>query len=242
MREQIFFMIELQKIDSEIEKIRIRKNDLPKKKDVLEEKLKSLKEGLEEKTKGFDELNKAYRDKEGSLKSEIESLKRTKERLLQVKTNKEYQATLKEIEVLGEKNGEIEDEIILILDEIDKARNNLKVAEGEYASYLAKHEKEMKEIESEFSSIDSMLDDLYGKSEDMRKKINPDLLKKFDVIKKRKSGKSVIVPVYEEICSGCHMNIPPQMYNELQKFEELIFCPHCSRIIYWSEMDNGKEV
>jgi predicted nucleic acid-binding Zn-ribbon protein len=47
-----------------------------------------------------------------------------------------------------------------------------------------------------------------------------------------------VVAVWKEVCDGCHMSIPPQLYNELQKSNELITCPSCSRIIYW-ENRNG---
>ena len=36
------------------------------------------------------------------------------------------------------------------------------------------------------------------------------------------------------------MNIPPQMYNELQRTLELMTCPFCSRIIYWDSERNAE--
>jgi predicted nucleic acid-binding Zn-ribbon protein len=42
-----------------------------------------------------------------------------------------------------------------------------------------------------------------------------------------------VVSVWKEVCNGCHMNLPPQLYIELQKSFELHSCPNCNRIIYW---------
>jgi hypothetical protein len=47
-----------------------------------------------------------------------------------------------------------------------------------------------------------------------------------------------VAPVQQAICMGCHMNIPAQLFNELQRFDELRFCPHCHRIIYWKAKEN----
>ncbi len=46
-----------------------------------------------------------------------------------------------------------------------------------------------------------------------------------------------IAKVEDAVCEGCHMNIPPQMYNELQRFESLMYCPQCQRIIYSSTLE-----
>jgi predicted nucleic acid-binding Zn-ribbon protein len=41
------------------------------------------------------------------------------------------------------------------------------------------------------------------------------------------------VPAVNSICNGCNVNIPPQMYNELQRCKSVKLCPNCQRIIYW---------
>ena len=55
-------------------------------------------------------------------------------------------------------------------------------------------------------------------------------------VRKKVRG-AAVVPVRQATCMGCHMNIPAQLYNELQRFDELRFCPHCQRIIYWQAAD-----
>jgi predicted nucleic acid-binding Zn-ribbon protein len=52
-----------------------------------------------------------------------------------------------------------------------------------------------------------------------------------------RKGGIAISQVVNATCSGCNMNIPPQMYNELQKRDSLKFCPNCERIIYWKNGD-----
>ena len=36
-------------------------------------------------------------------------------------------------------------------------------------------------------------------------------------------------------CQGCNMNIPPQLYNILQRGDAIELCPNCNRIIYWDK-------
>ncbi|MCD6487208.1 MAG: hypothetical protein J7K35_07770 [Syntrophobacterales bacterium] len=237
MKEQILLLVELQNIDLEIEKFMLRKVDLPKKIIRLDEKLKAVEVELAESGQRLDKLKADHKAKETALKNGIENSKKAKSRLLEVKTNKEYEATLKEIDAINEKSSGIEDEIIHILEEIDRVSEDLKVKESETTSYHSKCENEKGKLEKELSSIGSALDDVLQKRNKIRSGIKAKFLKKFDIIRDRKNGRAV-VPARKEICYGCHMNIPPQMYNELQKNERLILCPHCERIIYWEDRDN----
>jgi predicted nucleic acid-binding Zn-ribbon protein len=237
LNEQIILLVDLQKIDSELDRITVRKKELPEKKAALEEGLKQACVKFDNERKRLDEAVQNHKQKEDNLKRGIENLKRTKERLLEVKTNKEYQAMLKEIELIEKKNGECEDEIIFALEAIDTAKRELKDKEKELADYRQAYEGETNQIEKEIGTIDQDFESAIQKKESIQASIGKDLLKRYETIKARRNGRAV-VPVWKGICDGCHMNLPPQMYIELQKTEELMQCPYCSRIIYWDKNYN----
>ena len=52
---------------------------------------------------------------------------------------------------------------------------------------------------------------------------------------KQKRAEPIVVPVEDSCCQGCHVNIPPQLFNEVKKCKTIIKCPHCSRILYWKK-------
>lgn len=239
MKEQILSLIKLQDIDSEIKRLEARKRDLPQEKEKLEEERATLQKNVEEERNRLDILNQTHNDKEKELRREAENAKKTKGRLLEVKTNKEYEATLREIENINKKNSSIEDEIIYLLEGIEKAGKDLEVRERELDEHIRSNEREMEKIDEEMNSIGSLLEDMLDQDSEVRGKIPADLLKKYDVIKEKRTGQAV-VSVWKEICAGCHMNIPPQRYNELQRYEKVVTCPNCNRIIYWEDRENGE--
>jgi len=215
----------------------MRKKEIPAKIGKLEESFAAASRAVDAEKHRLEELTRAHRASEENLRKGVEQLKKTKDRLLDVKTNKEYQAMLKEIETLEKKNSEIEDDIILKLEEMDSARKELKTAEQEFEALRLDYEKEKKELEKELDLMDSEISGLLKEQEGLRTEIETDLLKKYDRIRSHVNGRAV-VPVWKSVCDACHMNIPPQMYNELQRSEEIMQCPFCSRIIYWD--DRGK--
>ena len=237
MSKQINLLIDLQKIDLALDKINSKKIDLPGERSILEDGFKQATVKFDNVKNRLEEAGKTHRQKEENLKRSIENLKKTKDRLLEVKTNKEYQAMLKEIEGIEKKNSELEDEIIFALDEIDSAKKVIQESEKELKEYQKKYEDEAALIDKELSTIDQEFEDLKKAKEDLLAQIEQNLIKRYETIKNRRNGRAV-VPVWKAICDGCHMNIPPQLYIELQKTDEIIQCPFCNRIIYWDKNRN----
>ena len=234
MKEQIRFLVELQNITAEIHELMRRKVDLPKEINRIEDELVAIEKEQEDNNQQLEALKAAHKAKETVLNNGIDNARKARSRLLEVKTNKEYEATLKEIDTINEKNSNIEDEIIHMLDEIDRAGTDLKEKENETARRRVACETNLRKMREEQNSIDSTLENVLQKRDKSRSRIKVNILKRFDIIQDRRNGLAV-VSVWKEVCSGCHMNIPPQMYNELQKNNDLIVCPHCGRIIYWED-------
>jgi len=232
LKEELPTLIELQRIDTEIVKINQRKRDLPLAISRLDEEFKALTAEIDEARSRQEDLVKRHREKENLLKRAVETLKKTKDRLTEVKTNKEYQAVLKEIETLEKRNGEIEEEIIVLLDEIDTGRGALQEKEARYAARRSEYEGRRRELEGQLEAIDRELAQQVEKGESLRKRVPEGLLRKYEQIKAINNGLAV-VSAWKEVCGGCHMNIPPQLYNELMETDEIVLCPNCNRIIFW---------
>lgn len=237
MREQLALLIELQKMESATGRITARKKDLPVQIGELETKFTGFSAVVETQREQLEALRKRRREKDKQLQMGQETLKRTRERLLEVKTNREYQSMLKEIETSETKNSHVEDEIISLLEQLDVFEKEVKTKEADLDEQRRRYEEDKAKMAKELNSIAEELDICARKSEEIRKKIPVELLRKYEQIKSATRGVAV-VSVWKEICDGCHMSIPPQLYNELQKSNVLITCPSCSRIIYW-ENRNG---
>jgi predicted nucleic acid-binding Zn-ribbon protein len=237
---QLKLIIALQKIDSEIIRINNRNKMLPGELARLDETFHGFSADFEEDQKTLEELSKAHKEREEKLKRGVESLKKTKDRLHEVKTNKEYQAMLKEIESTASKNSAIEDEILIVMDKLDQVRKMVKVREKELDGQRHDYESKKRKIEQELAAMDAEVSVYLEKGLMLKEQIASDLLKRYETIKNRSNGLAVVA-VWKEICAGCHMNIPPQMYIELQKDVDIQYCPQCNRIIYWEDQNKKGE-
>jgi len=236
LKKNLLLLIKLQECDSQLVNLSTKKIKLPEKMAKLDDDFSVFKSGIEKNTRKYDELKGRHSESENKIKKINEGMVKTKERLLEVKNNKEYQAMLKEIEIAESSRGNIETEIISILEELDKLSALVKKDEEILGQHKKEYEAEKKIIETDLSTIDADALSWEQKIADLRKDVSAEILALYEKVKNRNNGVGVI-SVWKQVCNGCHMNIPPQLYNELQKTTELLSCPNCNRIMYFQNME-----
>jgi hypothetical protein len=232
LREQLKLLWELQKIDLELKGIKEEKDRYPKEIKKLDEKQKIEMERIQKEREKVESLEKTRRQKEGHLNTEQEKIKRAEGRMSEVKTNKEYQALLSEIDTIKEANSRIEEEILQVMDEIDELKKDLSKREKEMGSTLEKIEGERKKLQERTAQGEKAWSERVERRELLSKQIESKLVKLYNTLKEKRQGVGV-VSVKNETCQGCFLNVPPQMFIEVQKNNALVRCPHCNRILYW---------
>jgi predicted nucleic acid-binding Zn-ribbon protein len=233
LNEQLRLLRELQDVDLELKAIEADKERYPIEIRNLDEKLASEKEMLKERREKNELLEKERRQKEGDLELEQERMKRAQSKLYEVKTNKEYQALLTEIETLKEISSQREIEILEIMDEIDDVKKEYAKMEKELLEMEKKIGAEKKNLEENLGKVDGLLASKKRKRTMVAKKLRPELMTFYQTLREKR--RTAVVPARFGACQGCNMKIPPQMFNEVQKNEAIIVCPSCNRILYWED-------
>ena len=235
MKEQIDILIKLQEIEVEASGVKSILGGVSKRFDTLDVGLKDFEKNLEDEESLISELKKKYRQYESDVQMNLSQAARSQEKLRSIKTNKEYQSILKETEELTAKNSKIEDTMLEYLDRIDRSEKNIATRKEDYLRLSDQANSEKIIINQEAEEGKKKLARLETDWDEVASKVDPELMKKYMMIKEQLGRGIAIVPVKDAVCHGCNMNIPPQVYNELQRFDSLKFCPHCQRIIYWKE-------
>jgi len=236
LKEKLSLLINLQECDSQLVKLSAKKIKLPEKILKMEQDFQAYKENIEQNKRKHDDLKAQRAESESRIKKLNEGMVKTREKMLEVKNNKEYQAMLKEIETAEKAKGDIETQIIALMEEMDKLSLLVKQDEETLTQALAKHESERKIIEADLNAVDADTITWTEKRLSLQDSLPADLLAQYERVKKRNNGIGVI-SVWKAVCNGCQMKIPPQMYNELQRSSELLSCPNCNRIIYFQDQE-----
>ena len=232
MREQIEDLVKLQQIKTETVRIKSALNDVSKMLDDLDSGVKIFEQTIETQERIINELKKQYRDHESDIQLNLEKEQKIQAKLRSVKNNKEYQALLKEIEDVRGKNSEIEDEMIDFLDRMDITEKIIATKKDEYINIFENAKSEKESIKQNAEARKKRLAELDMEGAEVSRLIDPELLKRYLIIKEQSPGGLAVVLVKDAVCHGCNVNIPPQLYNELFRCDSLRFCPNCQRIIY----------
>lgn len=240
-RDQIKTLAKLQQIEIKIAMVKIFLKDVPARIDNLDSGLEIIKQKLEEKKSIVEEQNQKYRAFEADVQDNLSKIEKSEQKLSAVKTNKEYQSSLKEIEDLKSINAGLEDEMLACLTLIEDAENDVKTGEQDFLKISADTDSDREEINQEASREKEKLVQLESELSQVSSKIDAGLLDRFNKVKVGQVDGIAVVAVKEAVCQGCNMNIPPQMFNELQRGDSLKNCPSCERIIYWEFDDNRSE-
>ena len=234
LKAQINSLIKLQTIDSEIYALNHEKEAKPQEIKELEEAFEQKKQSLAVLEKNLLDLQKQRKDKELDLASKEEEAKKLQTQLYTLKTNKEYQAMVQQIEGIKADASVIEDKILALFDQVDKAKNEsenekqkLKEEEKLFLEQKRKAEDRIKEIDDRLAQLDAQ-----------RKQVTPDIVPKilaqYERILKNREGLG-IVKVKNNSCQGCNMLVPPQVINLIKMYERVITCEVCNRILYTDE-------
>jgi predicted nucleic acid-binding Zn-ribbon protein len=232
-REQISLLRELQGVETELTALnrRLKKNQDAKAR--IEANVSGSQEALDEGTKAVEVLKKVYREMEFDTRTAHDHVRKLNSKLNMVKTNKEYHALLKEIEEIKRDISGTEDRMLAHLDELSAKEEALRYQEELLAQNQEKSVAERAEIDQDDSQCRDRLATLTRTRQGLMGKLPVTLRSLYDRVVNNQNNGLAVVPVAKAICGGCNVNIPPQMFNELQRCDTVKLCPTCQRIIYW---------
>lgn len=229
--EQIEKLINLQQIAAEGIQSKAIMKSIGGRVKALDKQIKESQTLISAETEQLNELKKNYREFEADSQDNLALIERNREKMRAVKTQKEYQALLKGIDELRERNSEIEDRMIEILDVIEQKETQVTALKQQYENLEATVKAEKKSIMQEEQQSRKILEDLEARIDKIAQHIAPDLLSLYKRVSKHNNSLAII-PAKDSVCTGCNLNIPPQMYNELKQSQSIEICPHCQRMIY----------
>lgn len=235
MSEQIDLLVQLQEIDRKRGLFKEAQERLPEDIEAARQPLNLAQEKLERSRLAMDQLTKERKAKEKDLQIAEEKLEKLKARLTELKTNKEYQAHLSEIESAKSDIGKVEEELLLLMDRGDALKGEVAEEDRRGAEAQKAFAAKKAEIESRLEDLRSVAASLEGQETGLLQKIDPKLLQEYRQLGTLHKGMAV-VPLQNGTCSGCHFSLPPQLATEVKKREKVLTCSYCRRILYWPKV------
>ena len=230
---------QLQIIDSQVDKIRIVRGELPVEIEDLEDLIVGLKTRLEKLTNELDEVNTGLSAKQNSILDAAELVKKYEKQLKNIKNNREFSSLTKELEYknleieLNEKHvNDLQAKILHKKEIIEESNLQIKDREEELKVKNTALEAIVKETEKEEKA-------LMKKSDKAQKVIEERLLNSYRRIRSSVKNGLAVVSVSRNACGGCFNQVPPQRQLDIQMHKKVIVCEHCGRILVDGNLLDG---
>jgi predicted nucleic acid-binding Zn-ribbon protein len=230
MLPEIQNLIELQRADREILRLKEEIAALPKRVAAIEERLAGTKAGLEKAKTAVKADEAARRTFESAIQDRQQKISKYRDQSLEVKTNDQYKALMHEIQFAEQDIRANEDKILELMVNAEAREKAVKAAEAELRAETAEIEKEKIQARERTAEDEKQMAEWNAKRESARGGVDADVLRQYErVAKYRGTG---ISEVRDQKCMACQVMLRPQTYNEVRS-DKQVSCESCQRILYY---------
>jgi len=236
VEQKLIALYTLQQIDSQVDKIKIIRGELPLEVEDLEDEIAGLETRITNFHQQEEENDNLIVEQKGIIKDSEALIIKYKDQQMNVRNNREYDSLTKElefqaleIELAEKKIKEVVYKIELLKAEVTKAEEKLKDRNFD----LDAKNKELSDIVKETVREE---DKLVERSTENEKFIEDRLLSAYKRIRKSARNGLAVVQIERDACGGCFNKIPPQHQLDIRVHKKIIVCDYCGRILVDNEV------
>ena len=234
MKDQLRLLLQLQAIDTRVLELKTTIAALPKPLENDKLSLAKLERMLADEKTHLAETERWRNDQEGLIASEDEAIRKAKSKVQSAKGSKDYSAASREMDNKRRARSEREDEVIKVLEALEKARADMAAHESHVARLREGVAAEEQRIAQRIAELEVEATSSAVGRDQIAAQIDAALMQRYTKVHKQRGN--AVVAVRAGVCQGCHMSIPPQLANMLIARKDVQFCPRCNRIIYHEDL------
>ncbi len=231
VEQKLRALYSLQQIDSQIDKIKIVRGELPLEVEDLEDEIAGLETRVDNFKQDVDNLKSAIKEKEDLIKSCQNMIKKYEEQQMNVRNNREFDSLNKEIE-FQKLEMQLAEKII------KESKFKIEKLEGDVEEATVRLNDKKADLDAKKSELDEIVKEtekdeqaLIDKSIKNQKLIEERLLTAYKRIRENARNGLAVVQIERDACGGCFNKIPPQHQLDIKMHKKIIVCEYCGRIL-----------
>jgi predicted nucleic acid-binding Zn-ribbon protein len=228
-------LIELQEADLRLEELAVQKRRIP---EMIEAARRPLQAAQSERDTLKKECELALHDRkarEQDLAVHEQAISKLEDRAVkgEIKTNKEYQAHRFEIELARKKKGEIEDQLLQLMDLVDTKKKDLARTEEAVKASEQRFETEKSTLEGSVGALEEKFVELTRRRKELASGVEASLLRTYEKLRVTRKGQALAGVTKDGNCMACRLQIEPQVVSDVKRSNAILTCSYCHRILYW---------
>lgn len=236
VEQKLIALYTLQQIDSQVDKIKIIRGELPLEVEDLEDEIAGLDTRIKNFHKEEEEYNNTIGEQKGVIKDSEALITKYKEQQMNVRNNREYDSLTKELEFQALEIELAEKKIKDVVYKIELINNEIQAAEEKLKDRNLDLEAKNKELSDIVKETVKEEEKLIEKSAKNEKFIEDRLLTAYKRIRMNARNGLAVVQIERDACGGCFNKIPPQHQLDIRVHKKIIVCDYCGRILVDNEV------
>ncbi len=232
MIEALEKMLILQDRDRRLAQLQRESKDIPARKKEIEAQLDSTRKVIEDAEEELKKNTAKSKQIEVEVEARQDKIAKLRKQQMEIKNNVEYRAIDREIKSFQQEIRKLEDKEIEAMELAEAIKARIDDRQTELNENKDAVDEELQFLDERMSRIGGEIEEYAAERKKMAEEIDDRWLKKYERIFNH-WGDFAIVPIEENgTCGGCHMVLPPQVYHDVKKAEQIQTCSFCSRLLY----------
>lgn len=238
MQNELQMLLKLQVIDYDLGELERSKAYLPDMMESLRREVSDAAEKLQTCQQGLDHARVRQRAIELEIKTKESDLQKYQKQMMAIKTNKEYDALVAEIDSLKSAISNLETELLQTIEvagNLEKEIIGLKERESQVRE---NNGSQLKILQEKVDSIGEKVSAKEALRNEVINTIPKPALSVYERVRKGKGGQVVVV-VRKRACGSCFKALTPKKIQEVKRADKVYTCDACGCLMYWEETESN---
>lgn len=241
VEERLRALYKLQKVVSEIDKIRTLRGELPLEVKDLEDEIEGLRTRVRKYQDEILSCNQVISQSKLTINDANAKIAKKEEEKNNVRNNREFDAICKEIDYQNLEIALCTKNITDKEHEIANRKSELVGIEEALKDKMVDLDQKKNELNEIIAETKQQEEQLINKAKELESMIEERLLNAFKRIRKNARNGLAVVTVERDACGGCFNKIPPQRQLDIKTRKKIIVCEYCGRILVDTTIDEEIE-
>ncbi|MBN1211446.1 MAG: hypothetical protein JXA92_02615 [candidate division Zixibacteria bacterium] len=234
MASDLELLLKLQVIDYDIGELERSKEYLPDMMENLNREMEESGKKLEETKNLLDETRVKQNELETDIGVKEAELQKYQQQMMSIKTNKEYDALVAEIDSIKETISQKETELLETIEKVGNLEKEVKELEAKSVEILDNNTKQLSILQEKVDSIGDTMSSKEKERQSVVINISKPIMSVYERVRRGKGGQAVVV-VKKRACGACFKALTPHKVQEVKRADKIYTCDSCGAIIYWDE-------
>lgn len=160
-----------------------------------------------------------------------QQIERSREKMGRSRNERESVAAQREFEELRKLVRDRDDEVGKLETLLEKARASIQDTETKLTELGLELEGNAEGTTKALADREAEREALLAQREAAHKALPPTLFRRYETIRQRRP--KAIAQTTDGTCNGCHISLPPMLFQQMMRREQFEQCPQCRRILYF---------